>query len=308
MAGFLAQRTDAELLRDVCVETVSTCLPERWFPPLHEQVATFIQQGVLIKSADFEKTARAYYGEMTFEEGYLRSGRHVNISIASSTRGGQGGASVLLNHITTPNVLIYSAVAASCALPGIMRAATLMAKDAEGKIVPMDPPGTKYVDGSLRADLPLLRLSQLFHVSQFIVSQVNPHIAPFLETPAQAILSDSQGSGVVANLHGLQRFMFREVQHRCRALAALNMLPTFFGEDAAGVFRQRYHGCLTIVPRLDMRDCFYRVISNPGVDDMRRYINEGRLKTWESLQGAMQSHTRRRHHPRVVRRARHARR
>jgi len=49
-----------------------------------------------------------------------RSGRHVNISIASSTRGGQGGASVLLNHITTPNVLIYSAVAASCALPGIL--------------------------------------------------------------------------------------------------------------------------------------------------------------------------------------------
>lgn len=83
-------------------------------------------------------------------------------------------------------MLIYSAVAASCALPGIMRPATLMAKDSRGRIVPMDPPGTKYVDGSLRADLPLHRLSQLFHVSQFIVSQVNPHIAPFLETPAQA--------------------------------------------------------------------------------------------------------------------------
>ena len=132
VAGFLAQRTDEELLRDVCVDTISTCLPERWFPPLHEQVASFIQHGFLVKSTDFEACARAYFGDMTFEEGYLRTGRHVNISIASSTRGGQGGASVLLNHITTPNVLIYSAVAASCSLPGIMRAATLMAKDASG--------------------------------------------------------------------------------------------------------------------------------------------------------------------------------
>jgi hypothetical protein len=79
--------------------------------------------------------------------------------------------------------------------------------------------------------------------------------------------------------------MFREVQHRCRALAALNMLPTFFGEDAAGVFQQRYHGCLTIVPRLDIRDCLYGALCNPTVDDMQRYINEGRLRTWEALQG-----------------------
>jgi TAG lipase/steryl ester hydrolase/phospholipase A2/LPA acyltransferase len=172
VAGFLAQRTDAELLTEVCVDTISTCLPERWFPPLHEQVANFIAHGVLVKSADFEACAKAYFGMMTFEEGYHRTGRHVNISIASSTRGGQDGASILLNHVTTPNVLIYSAVAASCSLPGIMRAATLMAKDGAGRIVPMDPPGTKYVDGSLRADLPLHRLSQLFHVSQFIVSQV----------------------------------------------------------------------------------------------------------------------------------------
>ena len=54
-------------------------------------------------------------------------------------------------------------------------------------------------------------------------------------------------SGLAASLAGLQRFLFREVQHRCRALAALNMLPTLFGEDAAGVFQQRYHGSLTVV-------------------------------------------------------------
>ena len=45
VAGFLAQRTDEEMLADVCVPTVSTCLPERWFPPLHEQVLSFVQHG-----------------------------------------------------------------------------------------------------------------------------------------------------------------------------------------------------------------------------------------------------------------------
>lgn len=115
---------------------------------------------------------------------------------------------------------------------------------------------------------------------------MNPHIAPFLETPSHSILSHAgHASGLAASLAGLQRFMFREVQHRCRALAALNMLPTFFGEDAAGVFRQRYYGCLTIVPRLDIRDCLYGALCNPSVSDMQRYINEGRLRTWESLQG-----------------------
>eukprot|EP00966_Prymnesium_polylepis_P217839 5041458-Prymnesium_polylepis.1 len=52
-----------------------------------------------------------------------------------------------------------------------MRPATLLAKDAQGRIVPMDPPGIKWVDGTMRADLPMQRLAQLFNVSHFVVSQ-----------------------------------------------------------------------------------------------------------------------------------------
>lgn len=35
-------------------------------------------------------------------------------------------------------------------------------------------------DGSLESDLPMMQLKELFNVNHFIVSQANPHIAPFL--------------------------------------------------------------------------------------------------------------------------------
>lgn len=72
-----------------------------------------------------------------------------------------------------------------------------MAKNKAGETVPWDPSGqfrfkfvaenadvralgSPHVDGSVQSDLPMKRLAELFNVNHFIVSQVNPHIAPFL--------------------------------------------------------------------------------------------------------------------------------
>lgn len=38
----------------------------------------------------------------------------------------------------------------------------------------------QWRDGSLESDLPMMQLKELFNVNHFIVSQANPHIAPFL--------------------------------------------------------------------------------------------------------------------------------
>ena len=37
-----------------------------------------------------------------------------------------------------------------------------------------------FVDGSVANDLPMQRLTELFNVNTFIVSQVNPHVVPFV--------------------------------------------------------------------------------------------------------------------------------
>lgn len=58
----------------------------------------FIQNGVLIDGEEFEKTTARYYGDMTFEEGYKRTGRHVNITISASSATMQSGGSYKSPH------------------------------------------------------------------------------------------------------------------------------------------------------------------------------------------------------------------
>ncbi|RHZ10626.1 hypothetical protein DYB26_016418, partial [Aphanomyces astaci] len=61
----------------------------------------------------------------------------------------------LLNYLTAPNVLVWSASLASCAIPMVFSPVELYGKD--------------------QCDLPMERLSELFNVNHFIVSQVNIH-------------------------------------------------------------------------------------------------------------------------------------
>ena len=98
---------------------------------------------------------------------------------------GKRGA-LLLNHLTTPHVLIRSAVHASCALPTVMYPTTLLAKASSGEIVPFERESVEFIDGSFTADIPRRRLSELFHVTQDVVSQVHPrglHPSPYPRHP-----------------------------------------------------------------------------------------------------------------------------
>ena len=79
--------------------------------------------------------------DTTFGEAYLRTGRLVSITVTANYGPMGGSQPMLLNYLTAPQVLLYSAVAASCALPGLMRPVTLLRKDAEGKILPFHPRG-----------------------------------------------------------------------------------------------------------------------------------------------------------------------
>ena len=53
----------------------------------------------------------------------------------------------------------------------------------KGRIVPYHEAGRTWRDGSLRNDIPLRELHQLFQVKYTIVSQVNPHISSFFFFP-----------------------------------------------------------------------------------------------------------------------------
>ena len=80
----------------------------------------------------------------TFQEAFERTGRVANINISVGARSGGLGAmrgALLLNHLTTPHVLLRSAVHASCCLPTVMNPTTLLAKASNGEIHPFEQVG-----------------------------------------------------------------------------------------------------------------------------------------------------------------------
>ena len=60
----------------------------------------------------------------------------------------------LLNYLTAPNVLIWSASAASCAIPYIYGATDLYCKDYQGNVRKYLM-NRKFLDGSIGGDLPM---------------------------------------------------------------------------------------------------------------------------------------------------------
>ena len=165
------------------VETVAE--GASWLDPAQTMFRRLISQGVALNADTFLEAIRGVCADYTFAEAHARTGRVVSIS--TSTPFSTKGSATLLNHVNAPNVLIRSAVQASCALPGVMRPAKLLAKAADGAIfAPHEAAGLRFRDGSFQSDIPLAALAAQFSATHFIVSQVSlPPTAP--STPTRCV-------------------------------------------------------------------------------------------------------------------------
>jgi TAG lipase/steryl ester hydrolase/phospholipase A2/LPA acyltransferase len=85
-----------------------------------------------------------------------------------------------MNAITSPNICIRSAVSASLSLPGVIPAERLYAKGFDENTRPYLE-NHRCVDLSVTIDLPIKRLSRLYGVNHFIVSQINTFDVPFID-------------------------------------------------------------------------------------------------------------------------------
>jgi TAG lipase / steryl ester hydrolase / phospholipase A2 / LPA acyltransferase len=72
-----------------------------------QRAARFLKYGCLYDISHLEKAMKEWLGNMTFQEAYNRTRRILNICISSA---GLYELPRLLNYITAPNVLIWSAV------------------------------------------------------------------------------------------------------------------------------------------------------------------------------------------------------
>lgn len=213
--------------------------------------------------------------EMTFLEAYDKSGRVLNICV---TRSDGKGQPLMCNFLTTPQMLIYSACLASCAIPGVYAPVELLAKERDGAIVPFFKHGTlhaaRWTDGGLQADLPKERLAELFNVNQFIVSQVNP-LAP-LFVPVD--------TGVPLITESLL-FMRRQLQGFVHGVSELwqGRLARPFGWRLADLLMQEYEGSVTLFPEWKLQE-LGQFIQNFDSERMAQYMVDGERAVWPHLQ------------------------
>ena len=135
-----------------------------------------LSAGTVMDPSQLMEHIESNIGDFTFKEAYEKSGRTLNISV-SATRKRQRPR--VLNHFSTPNLLIEHSALASCALPGIFPPVTLLQKNNTGEVVPYMESET-WIDGSVHLDVPMQRIIRLHNVSRSIVSQANPHVIPFV--------------------------------------------------------------------------------------------------------------------------------
>ncbi|KAI0437548.1 acyl transferase/acyl hydrolase/lysophospholipase [Xylaria telfairii] len=230
------------------------------------------------------RVMRDLLGDITFQEAYNRTRRICNICVST--------ASIyelprLLNYVTAPNVMIWSAVAASCSVPLVFSAYPLLVKNPlTGEHSPWNPTPQMWIDGSVDNDLPMTRLSEMFNVNHFIVSQVNPHVVPFLVKDDTPCPSDNNHHSIIYKeepdwLRTITSLARAEALHRMQLMAEIGVFPNLVTK-LRSILSQRYSGDINILPAIGVFD-LPKVLKNPTSEFMTRSCLLGERATWPKL-------------------------
>ena len=290
VAAFIATLRDAEEATEAIQSNLATRHGVKWFPSSVKMVVHYAQHGTLMDNDQFAQTTAAYFGDTTFAEAYAVSRRAVSIQVSIGA-----GHGFVLNHLTSPHVLLRTAVCASCALPGLMRPFELLAKDAStgtgtGALVPFHPPGVSSFDGTITADIPAARLTELFNCNNFIVSQVNPHLNFVLhlaeEDQARGRTKTARGGHrrkAVQKLLRVANFLLLNMKYGIQKLLEVDLLDLRIVRTLQGILVQNFRGHITVLPSLELRD-YCSIIANPTPEDMTRFLRRGEAATWPHME------------------------
>jgi len=220
---------------------------------------------------------------MTFREAYERTGRILNVSVIPND---VHSPPMLVNYVTAPDTVIWSALLASAAVPGILQPVPLMQKLSDGRLVPYNF-GHKWKDGSLRTDIPISALNTYFNVTYSIVSQANPHVKLWFYNPRGTVgrpVTHREGRGWRGGFLGsaLEQFLKHDMFKWLRVLRDLELLPRPAGQDWSSVFLQKFEGNITIWPKTVMSDFRY-ILSDPTVERLARMMLYGERATYPKI-------------------------
>ena len=226
--------------------------------------------------AEVRKVLYRLIPDLTFQEAFEKTGRHLNVSIAAAEK---HQTSRLLNSITTPNVYVREAVMASAAVPGFFPPVRLAAKNDKGRRQPYLR-SRKWVDGSLSDDLPAKRLSRIYGVNHFIVSQVNPHVFPF-------VTDTRRESGVLATLRTAGSRTVREWLNAGATLfekpLSWNATINRLANTGLSIINQDYVGDINILPDKRLFNPM-KILAHRSVEEIVELIAMGEKATWPKIE------------------------
>ena len=131
----------------------------------------------------------------------------------------------------------------------------------------------------------MTRLAEMFNVNHFIVSQVNPHVVPFVMKEENSIAQEALQASSVISAHtwieSLSQLAKGEALHRMHTLIELGVFPTLLTKTVS-VLSQKYSGDITIFPEISYAD-FPRMLSNPTPEFMHQAMLSGQQATWPKL-------------------------
>ncbi|KAK9843908.1 hypothetical protein WJX84_008684 [Apatococcus fuscideae] len=234
----------------------------------------FLLKGTLQDIEVLQNRLRRLLGDDTFLTAYLRTGRVLNVAVTAADT---NEPSRVLNYLTAPDVVVWSAVSCSSAFPLLFKPSKLLARNREGKLVEFAAESLsttsvrtterRWRDGSLEEDLPMRGLSETFNVNYFLVSQTNPHIVPALNLKKQVNRK-------------LGNFLEAEWKHRCRQIQ--DICPDWLPGKWLKVFSQNWEGDVTMVlPSSYLQ--IKKAITNPSKEDLLQASRQGETATWAKL-------------------------
>ena len=283
VAALLCTRTDEELqhcLVPALAHRINACRE-----PITTTTRRWWRTGAQFDSIDWAKRCSWFCrGSLTFREAYERTGRILNITCIPSD---PHSPTVLANYLTSPDCVIWSAVLASAAVPGILNPVVLMRKNARtGQLEPYSF-GHKWKDGSLRTDIPLRALNTHFNVTYSIVSQVNPHINLFFFSSRGTVgrpVTHRRGRGWRGGFLGsaTEQYLKLDLNKWLKVLRHLELIPRYAEQDWSNIWLQRFDGSVTIWPRSATSD-FWHILSDPSKERLARMLWAGMQSAWPKV-------------------------
>ena len=283
VAALLATRTDDELkgvLKPALAHRITACSE-----PYSTRTRRWWRTGAQFDSVDWARACSWFcHGNLTFLEAYQRTGRILNVTCIPSD---PHSPAVLANYLTSPDCVIWSAVMASAAVPGILNPVVLMRKnDQTGTLEPYSF-GHKWKDGSLRTDIPLKALNTNFNVTYSIVSQVNPHINLFFFSSRGTVgrpVTHRRGRGWRGGFLGsaTEQYLKLDLYKWLKVIRHLELLPRYAEQDWSNIWLQRFDGTITIWPKSRMSDFRY-ILSDPSPERLARMLWTGMQSAWPKI-------------------------